>query len=124
MLKSLLNMIKSFFLMLKYPLYAFLIILALFTFLVLINIIILYFKGVRPEKGSKVRLKKPSLLKRILYLAPRQVALDICTMPADFFKHQGLVVYCGRQGSGKTVSMVKHATDMLKNILELDVLLI
>ena len=25
---------------------------------------------------------------------------------ADFFPYQGLIVYCGRQGHGKTVSMV------------------
>ena len=114
MLKSTLNMMKSFILMLKYPLYITLAIIGLFTLFVFINVLILYFKGIKPKKGSRVRIKKPGLIKRIFWLAPRQVAYDLCTMPADFFKYQGMVVYCGRQGAGKTIGMIKHATDMLK----------
>lgn len=114
MLKSTLNMMKSFILMLKYPLYITLAIIGLFSLLVFINVLILYFKGIKPKKGSRVRIKKPGLIKRIFWLAPRQVAHDLCTMPADFFKYQGMIIYCGRQGAGKTIGMVKHATDMLK----------
>ena len=114
MLKSTINMIISFFKMLKYPLYAFLIVVGLFTLLVFINVVILYFKGVRPEKGSRVRIKKPSIFKRIFYLAPKQYAYDIVTLPPDFFKYQGMVIYTGEQKAGKTISVVQHATNMLK----------
>ena len=43
---------------------------------------------------------------------PKQFISDLFTRPADFFTYQGLIIFEGRQGSGKTISMVQFMRDM------------
>ncbi len=112
MLSMFWSMIKVFVDFLKYPLYFILICILL----VLISCAFYYVKGLlkgkRVPKGNRRRLIKPSLLKKIFILMPKQYIEDLFTRPADFFPYQGMIIFEGRQGSGKTISMVRYMKDM------------
>lgn len=106
------EMIKMIVSLLKYPLYAILLIVALFTFLVSINVVIGLASGKRFKKGAHNIVKKPSFLKRLLIDFPKQFSNDLFDKDPEFFRHQGLVIFEGRQGSGKTMSMVEFIMRM------------
>lgn len=112
MLSAFWTCLKLFIDFLKYPFYTFCIILLL----ILISCSFFYIKGLiqgkRIPKGLRRRVRKPSLLKRIFILMPKQFIEDLFTRPADFFSYQGLIIFEGRQGSGKTISMVQFMRDM------------
>ena len=108
------NMIKTIVTMLKYPLYAILIVMAIFTFLCAINVCIGLVQGKRFKRGEHYNVKKKSLLKRIFVDFPHQFVDDIFERDPEFFKYQGLIIFEGRQGSGKTISMVEFIKRMQK----------
>lgn len=112
MLSMFWSMIKVFVDFLKYPLYFILICILL----VLISCAFFYVKGLlkgkRVPKGNRRRLRKPSLLEKIFILMPKQYIEDLFTRPADFFPYQGMIIFEGRQGSGKTISLVRYMKDM------------
>ena len=112
MLNTFGNLIKSIFIMLKYPIYIILGIFILTFILITINLIILRFKGFKLKKGSRVRLKRKGILRRLIIDAPKQFAMDIMEREPDFFRHQGLIVFTGRQGRGKSIGMVEYAMRM------------
>lgn len=112
MLSMFWSMIRVFVDFLKYPLYFILICILL----ILISCAFYYVKGLlkgkRVPKGNRRRLRKPSLLKKIFILMPKQYIEDLFSRPADFFPYQGMIIFEGRQGSGKTISMVRYMKDM------------
>ena len=114
MLKSFLYVFWAFIKLLKYPLYIVLLLFTIFidccSFFFCLNLI----KGKRLKKGEHHFVKKPSLLKKLFVLLPKQYVDDIFEREPDFFKYQGMVIFEGRQGSGKTISMVKFMSDMQK----------
>ena len=112
MLHGFLILLKAFIECLKYPIYALLLMLAIFIFNCTIFAIIFLFKGRRFKKGEHNKLKKVGLLKKLFILIPRQFIDDMFEKSPDFFRYQGLVIFEGRQGSGKTISMVKFIQDM------------
>ena len=67
----------------------------------------------RPKSGF-VPLPKRSLLKKIFIDAPRMFIIDRVNRPANFFPVHGLIIFEGRQGSGKTSSMVHYIHDLQK----------
>lgn len=108
------SIFKVFFNMLKYPIIA--VILAIFAFylLIFVNIFIEYLHGKRMDKGTHKVIKKPSFLRRIFIDLPHRIALDKFDRKADFFKYQGMIIYEGRQGEGKTIAMIHDAMQMQK----------
>lgn len=66
-----------------------------------------FVKGMKPPQGIHYKPKKPNLLKTLFYLAPKQFAIDKLTRNPEFFRHQGLIIYTGNQGSGKTSTCVR-----------------
>lgn len=112
MLSMFWSMIKVFVDFLKYPLYFILICILL----ILISCAFYYVKGLlkgkRVKKGNRRRLRKPGLLEKIFILMPKQYVEDLFSRPADFFPYQGMIIFEGRQGSGKTISMVRYMKDM------------
>lgn len=112
MLSMFWSMIKVFIDFLKYPLYFVLICILL----ILISCAFYYVKGLlkgkRVPKGNRRRLRKPGLLEKIFILMPKQYIEDLFSRPADFFPYQGMIIFEGRQGSGKTISMVRYMKDM------------
>lgn len=112
MLSAFWEIIKVFIEFLKYPFYF----ICVSILLVLSSCSFFYVKGLfqgkRIPKGNRRRLRKPSLLTKIFILMPKQFIDDLFNRPADFFTYQGLIIFEGRQGSGKTISMVRYMKDM------------
>ena len=107
------NVIKSIFnvfvVLLKWPFIIFGVALVLFIGAVLLQRILLARRGIKLPKLPRRRKIRKSLLKRIFWDAPRQIVIDAANRPPDFFPHQGCIIFTGRQGRGKTVSMVHQA---------------
>lgn len=112
MLDMFFNVFKGIWLLLKYPLYFILIVIALFVFLVCVNIIIELAKGRRFKKGEHHKVKKKSILRRIFIDVPHQFVIDFFNKEPDFFRFQGLIIFEGRQGAGKTISMIEFCRRM------------
>lgn len=72
-----------------------------------------FFQGKRVRRGSVRRLKKRGILKRILWDAPRRYVEDIYNRKPDYFRPQGLIIFTGRQGNGKTSAMMQYAIELL-----------
>ncbi len=72
-------------------------------------------KGVKVPKLQRRRSYRRPFLLRLLWDAPRRIVLDQSERPADFFPHQGCIIFTGRQGRGKTVSLVHSALLMKKS---------
>lgn len=66
-----------------------------------------YRKGMRLQKNSGTSGKRLPLWKQLLIEAPRRYVLDTFERPADYFDVCGLHMFCGEQGSGKTIAMVE-----------------
>lgn len=117
MLESILSVLKAFWIMIKYPIYFLLFIVCLFFLLVFIHVVIDLIKGRRFQKSKvkdRVKYKKRGFFKRLLYDLPKQFKEDLFNTSPDFFKPQGMIIFEGRQGAGKTVSMVEYAIRLKK----------
>lgn len=112
MLSAFWEVLKVFIEFLKYPFYLILFLFTIFiiscSFFFCLNLI----KGKRLKKGEHYIVKQPNLLKKLFVLLPKQFVNDIFDKEPDFFKYQGLIIFEGRQGMGKTISMVKCIRDM------------
>lgn len=112
MIKSFLTMFLTILKCFKYPFYILITLLAIFLFSVFLNIVLELLKGRRFKKGSRVKIKKKGFLTRIFIDCPKQFVQDLFDKEPDFFPYQGLVIFEGRQGSGKTMSMIEYAMRM------------
>lgn len=97
-------MLKIFFFMLIGPVS----IVVFFFLLILFNR--LYYQFVKkikpiPYKGTVV--KRRSFWKRILVDLPNRIALDSLENDPNLFQYSGLHLFCGEQGSGKTMAVVE-----------------
>lgn len=99
--------------MFKWPLIIIFAIIGFFYISCMFWFIVKFFKGERVHRGSVKKIKKRSALMRILYDAPRQYVEDLYNMKPDFFRPQGLIVFTGRQGSGKTSAAMQYAIELL-----------
>ena len=99
---------------LKYPIILIFLLIFIFYFLVCINIIIDLIKGKRFIKGVHCKVSKPSFFRRIFIDLPKRFADDKFERNPEFFKYQGLIIYEGRQGNGKTIAMIHDAREMQK----------
>ncbi len=102
------QLIKGFIEILYYPLVLGIGLYAIFSFVCLFFYIRQYLNGRRPEKTHVRYVRRAGLLYSLFILAPRQIVEDYFSKPADFFNPQGLVIFTGRQGRGKTISMVEY----------------
>ena len=81
---------------------------AIFAFLCLVWFFIFKFHHkmvLRPS--SIVPQKKRGLFKQLLIDLPRRYVLDIYERDPDFFQAQGIHMFCGPQGCGKTMACVE-----------------
>lgn len=69
--------------------------------------------GIKPKPYVR-KVKEPGFFEKLFLIAPRQMALDRINRPPDFFVPQGLIVFTGRQGAGKTIGMVQYARTLQK----------
>lgn len=72
-----------------------------------------WLKGDRVKRGSTRRFKPRSLFLRLFWDAPRRYVDDIYKREPDFFRPQGLIIFTGRQGNGKTSALMQYAIDVL-----------
>lgn len=112
MLDAFLLVFKMLFELLKYPLYAICIILAIFVACCVFWFVRGLIDGKRLKKGSRQIVKKESFIKRLFYKLPKMYVDDIFERDPDFFKYQGCIIFEGRQGAGKTIGMVEFARRM------------
>ncbi len=108
MIKAFIAIFAGFWDLLKFPL-LYLGILAL-VFLVLLGIFFSqeWLSGRRPAPTSVRYVQRPGLFKSLFYMTPRQMVEDWFSKPADFFNPQGLIIFTGRQGRGKTIAMAEY----------------
>lgn len=70
-------------------------------------LLLVYVKGYDVPQGSHAAPRRPNILRRLFVDAPRRIVLDWLTRDPDFFQYQGLHIFCGEQGSGKTMALVE-----------------
>ena len=114
MIKAIFSMLWVFISWLRYPIYIALGILGAFYFLVGVNILWGFIRGRRFIKGEYHKVKKHSIFRRLFIDLPHQVSDDMFNRDPEAFKHKGLVIFEGRQGNGKTISMIEYARQMQK----------
>ena len=103
---------KMFWDLIKYPIILFLFCIFIIIFFMIIFFVISLFKGRRLKKGNHKRIKKHSLFRKIFIDFPKQFIDDFFSNDPEAFKYQGLIIFEGLQGSGKTSSMVRYTLDI------------
>ncbi len=112
MINAFLSMCLAILNLLKWPIIIVLVIILIFYFDCMFWYLVRYIKGDRVQCGSVRKLPKRSAFLRIFYDAPRQYVDDIYNRKPDFFRPQGMVIFTGRQGNGKTIAMMQYATEL------------
>lgn len=82
----------------------------IYLFIILCKVwgIILQVKhGITPTRQNNVPPKREGLIKQIFVSIPRRIMLDKYTKEPDYFEPRGIHIFCGEQGSGKTISCVE-----------------
>ena len=123
MLDIIVNMINVIWQIVQLPLKFFCFVFCLFFVLYLINCLVLWLKGKRLKKSRFLGHKKKSgLFKRLFVEFPRQLAFDTFNKEPDMFSPQGMIVFTGRQGKGKTISLVHYLMQLQAEYLKLKVI--
>lgn len=102
-----LDLFKTSFYVLRYPLYAVLAVAGILFSSCLYFFIRGLRQGRKVKKGKHKRPRESPLLFKVFVEAPKAWIDDFFNTDPDFFKYQGLIIYTGRQGQGKTISMVR-----------------
>lgn len=113
MIQGFLDFLVGFINLMKIPILIVGAVLLYFSLAVILNVIIFRKQGIK-SKGVSVHAKpkKRPLLVRLLWDFPRMYTYDLLNIEPDYFKYQGLIVFTGRQGMGKTISLVQFMRDM------------
>lgn len=115
MLKSFTDVFLGFVKIFELPFLVLIAFIFIFSVMVIINLLILRRKGfkIKTQKGYYIPQKRRSIIKRLLIDAPKQYATDLVNRQSGFFREQGLIIYEGPQGSGKTSAMIHDASKLL-----------
>lgn len=108
-LKSIVQMLWIF---IKWPLIILCLVVAAFFISVGVFFFIEYKKGRRLPEDSVRKLPKKSIPERLFVDAPKMFVEDRFNRPPDFFQPQGLVVFTGRQGGGKSSGLMQYVLDL------------
>ena len=108
MLKFGLNIVVSIFKFLGVLLVPVAIAFVLFAFLCVVWFLIFKYRDKMVfVPSSVVPERKRPLLKQLFVDLPRRYVLDIYNRDPDFFRPQGIHMFCGEQGCGKTIACVE-----------------
>ena len=77
-------------------------------------LVVFFLKGSRRPRGVHKAVKRPSFLVNLFYRFPVRWVKDYFSRNPEFFRHQGCIIYTGRQGYGKTIAMVEQAMQWQK----------
>lgn len=76
-------------------------------------------------KGDKKRIgaknKRKNIVLDLIWNLPKQMGADKARKNINDFPEQGIIVFEGRQGSGKTISMIEKATELIEKYPQLQV---
>lgn len=106
------SFVKAFYNVLKFPIWVIISFALLWLFMVGINIVFELLSGRRLKRGQHNPPEKMGLFYQLFIAAPRAYVKDMFDTDPDFFKYQGLIIYTGAQGHGKTISMVRDIMQM------------
>ena len=101
----------------KIPLFIFLLFSACLGVSILIYALSDFLSGKRLPRSKEVvhvPQKKVSLFRKVFLDFPRQFITDLESHDPAFFPYQGCIIFCGRQGQGKTISLVEFMRRMQK----------
>lgn len=65
-----------------------------------------YIEHIKPKKSDVPIQKKTSLFQNLFVLWPKQMAYDVLTRDPNKFMEDGIHIAVGKQGSGKTITMI------------------
>lgn len=108
MFNAIKNILVGFWELLKLPLLFVFILFMIFGFILFLFFLKEFASGKRPEPTSVRHVKRPGFFRSVFIMTPRQIVKDYFNRPADFFDPQGLIIFTGRQGRGKTVAMAEY----------------
>lgn len=114
MLDIILSLFKTIWLFFKPVIYVLIIIIALFILACIFWIIYYRCKGYKMPKNTKQKVKKMPLWKQILIETPRRYVLDMYNRKEGYFQECGIHMFCGEQGSGKTMATVERILKLQK----------
>ncbi len=112
MLQMFTSLLKVIFDFLKYPFYVILFCFVVFLVFCSYFVIIKLLKGNKMPKIGKGFVHKSNLLVKLFWEVPKQFIEDLFSREPDFFTYQGLVIFEGRQGNGKTIGMTQFINTM------------
>lgn len=96
------------FTLLKIPLALLAAFLALFGLLCAVQYLYLrYRKGYEVPSGQHFKVDRPGFFRKLVFDAPRRIMLDYFERDPEFFRFDGLHLFCGEQGSGKSIALVE-----------------
>lgn len=111
--KGFFDLFLSIFSIFKIPLIIVTLLITIFLWLIVTNILIGLFKGKKFQKStSYTRQKKRGFFSKIFIDLPKRIVDDMFAKNPDFFPYQGLIIFEGRQGNGKTISAIQFARQM------------
>ena len=65
-----------------------------------------HFKGYRKKKGTYTYVGYGNFFKKVFYEFPKQYVFDYLNRDPDEFRDYGFHMICGKQGTGKTITLV------------------
>lgn len=84
-------------------------------FLACFWIVVFCIKGYKmPRRTEKSQFRKRPILVRIFFDFPRALARDFLNRNPDAMKIHGIYMFCGEQGSGKTIAAIQFLRENLK----------
>lgn len=90
-------------------------IITLIYVMALVWIIIYLCKGQKiPKRTEKTKYKKRNFFVRLFFDFPRALARDFLSRNPDAMKIHGIYMFCGEQGSGKTIAAIQFLREQLK----------
>ncbi|MDE7089937.1 MAG: AAA family ATPase [Prevotella sp.] len=101
--------------LIKIPLYVFGFLIVCFIVACLIQAIAMMLSGrklPRSEGVTRVQVKRHGFLRCWFLDAPIRYVNDLFNRKPGYFPYQGCIVFCGRQGAGKTISAVEFIRHM------------
>jgi len=103
---------------LKYPILFVFFLVALFFVLVYLNVFIGLLQGKRFKKGTHNKVKKKSIFRRLFIDLPYRISDDMFNRDPEEFGYEGLIIFEGRQGDGKTIAMMEFSRRMQQEYLK------
>lgn len=90
-------------------------IITLIYLLAVVWIIVYLIKGSKlPRRTEKSNYKKRNIFVRLFFDFPRALACDFLNRNPDAMKIHGIYMFCGEQGSGKTIAAIQFIREQYK----------